>query len=267
MKPSLRHEKSDSIAIVGMGRVGSSLAMALKRGVKGYSLHSFVSARTTSFDSLSSRNGPAVIILATKDDAIEEISRRVLNSAGKNLKLIVHLSGSRPSTILPARSGVARLTMHPIQTFAGKDPTLFADANFMVSSGEPSAIRWGRRFARALGGGEVTELPGELLPLYHTIVSIGANFTTLLIWVVEDLSARAELDPKVMKRMIGPLMRRSLANALSKSAAKALTGPLARRDLNTIAAHRRALRGSSPEIRRLYDAFVAYGLSKSNDPV
>jgi predicted short-subunit dehydrogenase-like oxidoreductase (DUF2520 family) len=252
-----------SVAIVGSGRVGTALKRALQQGQTGYVLQSSSAARSLNRKALQRLGGPEVLVIATKDDAIATIATSAIESCGPNLKLVIHLAGSMPSTVLPEIRGVARLTLHPIQTFPKSDPHLFAGITFMASSENAPAIEWAKHFAKALGGREVITLPGDLLPLYHAMIVMGANFTTLLMAAVEDLSKSLQLDAQKVKAAMTPLIQTAIANALKSPAMEVLTGPLKRSDHVTIKAHRKALKKVAPEISALYEAFVAYATKKT----
>src|SRR5437870_1097795 len=107
---------ADSIVIIGKSKVGQSLAKAIKASGR-YKLTAIISARSETFPRLNAD----VLIVATKDEVIAEIARKALLSTERTPKLMVHLAGSMPGTVLPARNGMGRLTLHPIQTFPKPD--------------------------------------------------------------------------------------------------------------------------------------------------
>jgi predicted short-subunit dehydrogenase-like oxidoreductase (DUF2520 family) len=248
-----------SVAIIGTGHVGTSLAKALRTKSHAFQLHSFLSSRSPDFRVLSEDGGPEVLIIATRDADIKTVSRRAMRSAGANLKLIVHLAGSHPPTILPNTPRVARLTLHPVQSFVIADPKLFRGITFTASSENPSAIRWAKSFAEALGAKDVLVLDSLLMPLYHATIVIGSNFITLLESVVEDLSKVLGIAPARIKVAMAPLARTSLENAIAKPAIEVLTGPIKRKDQITIAAHRKALEKAPADIQAIYETLLQYG--------
>src|SRR5205085_12659527 len=141
-----------------------------------------------------------------KDSEIAGVAKTVLESAGKNLKLLVHCAGSRESRILPYRAGVARLTFHPIQTFAEADPSLLKNIYYMASSDDAYAKKWAKKFVRNIGGSGVIEVKGESLALYHTLTVFASNFTILIGGAIELLSKSLKISPAVMKKAVAPLM-------------------------------------------------------------
>lgn len=248
--------KRVSIAVIGKGRVGSSLSAKIAKMGSGYQLFAHLPARTKSFAALENKGGPEVIIIASKDDSITTVAEKSLQAAGNNLKLMLHCAGSRESIILPKRTSVARLTLHPIQTFAEADGSLLENIYYMASTGDAYAKSWAKRFVKDIGGNGVIEIRGKNLPLYHTLVVFASNFTTLLGGAVELLSKQLKIPPSKMKEAVAPLMQNSLDNVLHNNAAKVLTGPLARKDYSTILKHRKALRSQPAALRKIYEGFV-----------
>ena len=254
--------KRVSIAVIGKGKVGSSFAEKIAKMGRGYQFFAHFPARSKSFAALENKGGPDVIIIASKDDSITNVAERSLRSAGKNLKLMVHCAGSAESEILPKRSSVARLTLHPIQTFAKADGSLLENIYFMASTNDAFAKSWAKKFVKDIGGNGIIEIRGKDLPLYHTLVVFAANFTTLIGGAIEILSKSLKIPPAKMKKAVEPLMQRSLENVLTNDSRKVLTGPLARKDLSTIAKHRKALRSQPAALRKIYEGFVMLAESR-----
>ncbi len=249
-------QRQVSIAVIGTGRVGSSFAAKIGKKSSGYELFAHLPARLKSFEKLAKQGGPDVIFIASKDSEISNVAKKALKVAGKNLSLLVHCSGSNQSTILPIRKGIARLTLHPIQTFPSADPSLLKNIYFMASSDDNVAKKWAKKFVRNIGGTDIIFVKGKDLPLYHTLVVFAANFITLIGGSIEILSKSLRIPPKEIKKAIAPLMRKSLDNVLHGDAKKVLTGPLARKDFATILKHRLALKSQPKALRNIYEGFV-----------
>jgi predicted short-subunit dehydrogenase-like oxidoreductase (DUF2520 family) len=246
-----------TIAIVGKSKVGQALAKAIRSSSK-YKLSTIISARMKQYPTFDAN----VIIIAAKDDAIEDVARRAVKAATSQLRLILHVSGSRTSAILPDRSESSRLTLHPIQTFSKSDADLLHGIYWMASSDNPAAIRWARQFVADIGGKGIIILPSESIPLYHAMTVFAANFLTLLGGAIEEIIEELNEDPKRMKAALRPLMERSLANVLANPASKVLTGPIARKDLGTIKAHLKALKTLDPNLAKVYSAFLKFWMNR-----
>jgi predicted short-subunit dehydrogenase-like oxidoreductase (DUF2520 family) len=246
----------DHITIIGKSRTGSSLAQAIRRSA-GMKLSALIPAQQKKYPRIDSE----IIIIATKDDEIHAVSERAIAAASKKLRLIVHLAGSLPSTILAASPGVARLTLHPIQTFPEPSGHLLRGIYWMASSSNREAIRWANEFTKGLGGNGIITLKSEALPLYHAMTVLGSNFITLLFSGIEQISTELGQPPKRMKAALRPLARQSMENAIAKPARSVLSGPIARKDSATIRKHEKALKGLDPRILAIYEAFLKYGVT------
>jgi predicted short-subunit dehydrogenase-like oxidoreductase (DUF2520 family) len=74
--------------------------------------------------------------------------------------------------------------------------------------------------------------------IYHAALAHGSNHLVTLVAQASQLLREVGVDAP--ERMLGPLLRATLENALA-SGESALTGPVARGDTGTVAAHARAL--------------------------
>ncbi len=242
------------ITIIGKSKVGASIAQAIRTS-EAHKLASIISARTSRYPVIQSD----IIIIAAKDDAIAAVSKKALDSVLKPPEIMVHLAGSMPPSVLPKRKGIARLTLHPIQTFSEPDADLLRGIFWMASSDSSKALHWARRFVADLSGKSVIILPPEMLPLYHAMTVFSSNFITLLFAGIEEISRELGPNPQRMKAALRPLAERALENVLKAPAKEVLTGPIKRKDLATLDKHRKALAALDPKLRAIYDAFVAFG--------
>ena len=245
----------DRIGIIGKGKVGRSLAAAIM-----FSSGDRLAAHVAGRSKFPTKIKADVLIIATRDDRIAEVGQRALNACKTPPRIIAHVSGSQPSTILPEQKGLARITLHPIQSFGQPGRDLFKGITWMASTKDKSALGWAKNFVKALGSAGLFTLPAESLPLYHAMTVFSSNFETLLIACVEELSNTLRRDPKQMKKALEPLMMQSLKNAIGDHAKRVLTGPIKRRDMETIKSHQVALEKADPNLRKIYDAFLNYGL-------
>jgi len=247
----------ESILIIGKSKVGQSLAKAIRTS-KSFRLAGIIPARADLYPVFNAD----IIIIAAKDDKISEVAQKAILKSRRPPAIIVHLAGSLPSTILPVRPGVMRLTLHPIQTFSKPDPVLLQDIYWMASSNERYAIQWARKFVAEFAARGVIALRGDALPLYHAMTVFSSNFITLLFSGIEEISAALGQDTKKMKAALRPLAEKSLQNVLEKQAKFVLSGPINRKDLSTILKHQKALKALDPKLKKIYDAFVEFGLPK-----
>ena len=245
------------VAILGAGRMGQGLALALQGSGRPVHLvargsHPVVpplrlhpSGRTDAV-----RRSDA-ILLAVPDGTIGSLAGAL---AGEDIveprHTVLHLSGVLDRTALDplASSGAALGSLHPLQTIA--DPVAAPErlrGAYAGIEGDARALATARELAEALRMIAVP-IPGAAKPAYHAGAVFAANYTTALAAVAERLAVAAGVAPDVARRMYVPLIGGAAANLVAGPPA-ALTGPVRRGDAETVAAHLRAL---SPSDRQLY---------------
>ncbi len=243
------------ISVIGNGRLGGAFAKAIKDS-KHYELHSHLPARSKSFAELGKDGGADAIFIITKDDKIKTVAEQAAQSAGKNLRVMLHCAGSLSPDILPKIEGVERITLHPIQSIAEPKAKHLKGIAWMVCPDSDSSKRFAKELVKSWNCTEILHLQPLQLPLYHTITVFASNFTTLLGAAIEQMNRSLKLDKKQLKDALAPLMRSSLENVLADDAKNVLTGPIARKDFATILKHRIALKKEPIALRKIYEGFL-----------
>jgi predicted short-subunit dehydrogenase-like oxidoreductase (DUF2520 family) len=262
-----RHPAQLQVGVVGAGRVGTVLAVALSRAGHRVVAASAVSAasvrriRANLPDTVIRQPAEVVaqsglVLLTVPDDVLAGLVAG-LASTGADLsgRLLAHASGRHGLAVLePAtRLGAMPLALHPVMTFTGRsdDVDRLAGISFGVTA--PEALRPVAEVLVVEMGGEPVFIGEELRDLYHAALSIAANHLVTLVTQSGDLLRQAGVaEPG---RMLGPLLSAALDNALRLGDA-GLTGPVARGDAETVAGHIRALRAASPEVLPSYLAMA-----------
>ena len=218
MSPPALH----SIAIVGAGRLGGSLAALLsQRG-----LESTVVGRGEAIPSAS------VVVLAVPDRSLASLVRELPTGS-----IALHCSGVCPVDVLSPHH--PRGSWHPLMTFPGVDVSL-PDVR-----GAPVAVD-GDDLAReaALALSQALEMRPFLVPgdrrLYHASAVMAGNLVTVLLAEAGRVLEAAGVHSDEARGILYPLAQASLANAVDDPA-RSLTGPVAREDWGTLQAHREAL--------------------------
>jgi predicted short-subunit dehydrogenase-like oxidoreductase (DUF2520 family) len=265
--PARTHPAQLQVGVVGAGRVGTVLAVALSRAG-----HRIAAASAVSEASVRRirKNLPAVairqpaeviaqadlVLLTVPDDALPGLVAG-LASTGADLagRLLAHASGRHGLAVLePAtRQGALPMALHPVMTFTGRpdDVDRLAGISFGVTA--PDALRPVAEALVVEMGAEPVFISEELRGLYHAALASSANHLVTLVVQAGDLLRQAGVaDPA---RMLGPLLSAALDNALRLGDA-ALTGPVARGDAETVASHIAALRAASPEALPAYLAMA-----------
>lgn len=269
-----RNRASLNVSIVGAGRVGTALAVLLRR--KGFRIVSVVSRRKASAQRLAalvrcrsySQNiadlHPTTnfLFIATADEAVSTVAHRIARSAPLNFSrlIVAHTSGLLTSDELAPlkRKGATTLSLHPIQTFP-RHQSLHQQLRMLQGisygvEGSPAA----RRFARVLVarlGGRMLEVPKDEKISYHLACVFASNYSVALLGAVYDISKRFA-DP----RHVGMLVKTSVENAFDLSPQHALTGPIARGNVNAVQQHLAELRRKHKGLADLYKVLGLYTL-------
>ena len=261
------HPARLDVGVVGAGRVGAALAVALSRAghrVTGASAVSAASRRrvdrylpgTPVMEPADVIGAADLVLLTVPDDALGALVRG-LAATGAPLggRLLAHASGRHGVAILePAtRLGALPLALHPVMTFTGRpdDVDRIAGISFGVTA--PPQLRPAAEVLVLEMGGEPVFIAEEDRGLYHAALAGAANHLVTLVVQAADLLQRAGVAQPA--RMLGPLLSAALDNALRLDDA-ALTGPVARADVETVASHLDALRTAAPEALGAYLAMA-----------
>jgi predicted short-subunit dehydrogenase-like oxidoreductase (DUF2520 family) len=253
-----------AVGVVGAGRVGSALGVALNLAGHRVVAASGVSdaSRRRAMDRLGVELiGPdevirrsELVLLTVPDDVLPGlVSGLAATGADLRGKLLVHASGAYGLAVLDpaAEAGALPLALHPVMTFTGRDDDLtrLTGSTFGVTS--PVLLR---PVAEALViemGAEPVWIADQDRPLYHAALAGAANHMVTLIAESQELLTKIGVEHP--GRMLGPLLGAALENVL-RLGITGLTGPVVRGDAETVRKHVDALILAAPEAA---DAYVA----------
>jgi predicted short-subunit dehydrogenase-like oxidoreductase (DUF2520 family) len=207
------------IAIVGVGRAGSSFATALRE--VGHDVLTF------HHDELEDVSSVDLVLLCVPDDALESISNGLANGP----YVVAHVAGSRGLRELAKHS--RRAFLHPLAVLSSSDVggERLLGARFSVGGDELVVD-----VVRSLGG-SVLRLQDDQRALYHATATVAANHAVALLGHVEVLAETAGL---ALSDFL-PLVEQALSDVRAVGASRALTGPASRADMATIDAHLEAI--------------------------
>jgi len=231
----------DAIAIVGDGRVGRSIATAL-RGA-GADVRGPLGRGATAAEA-------GIVLLAVPDAEIGAAAALIAPGP-----MVGHFSGA--TTLEPLAPHEA-LGIHPLTTVTGD--TSFAGVPAAVAGSTPRALATAQALAEALGMTPF-EVADADRAAYHAAASIASNFLVTLEAFAEDLAATAG----VPREAFSPLVRATVANWQADGAA-ALTGPIVRGDDATVTRQRAAVVERMPHRVDLFDSLVAATRDLAGDP-
>ncbi len=255
------------VGIIGPGRVGAALGVALTRAGHEVAALTAVSdasvRRARDHFPAAQVAGPAeviaaadLVLLTVPDDALPGlISGLAATGAPVAGRLLAHTSGRYGTGVLePAtRLGALPLALHPVMTFTGRSDDIQRMHGICFGITAPDQLRPAAEALVIEMGGEPVFIAEEKRSLYHAALASAANhLVTLVTESCDLLQAAGAADPA---RMLSPLLFAALDNALRLGDA-GLTGPVARGDAGTVAGHLEALRDTAPEALAVYVALA-----------
>ncbi|MFQ6044927.1 MAG: Rossmann-like and DUF2520 domain-containing protein [Gemmatimonadales bacterium] len=235
----------NAIGIVGPGRAGVGLGLALSRSGHTVFIHGRRPKALPAPLELSWGGIPPwldrvqTILLAVPDDALPPLIEELARSGRVGPEhTVLHLSGVLDWSVLAplAGSGAALGSLHPLQSLADplRVPELLRGAVAAVE-GDPRAVERAGDLARSLGLRPV-EVPSSGKVIYHAGAVFAANYLVVVGAIAERLLVEAGFGSSEARAALTPLIAGSVEN-LREKGPRALTGPVARGDADTVRMH------------------------------
>jgi len=257
-----------SVSIIGVGRIGGALAIALSR-------RDFVIDRLVSRDdSTLNRILPLlpstvraerptadlttidsdIVILATADPDIEPVARALMRRL-KPGRIVLHTSGSLSSEVLSPLTGAGHFTgsIHPLISIsdAVTGAESFDGAYFCVE-GDDRSVSAATAIAGSLGG-RTFSIPTDRKTLYHASAVTACGHVTALIDIAFEMLSRCGMEKDTAQEILRPLIDSTIENLRSLPPRKALTGSFARLDSAAVERHISAISSEmSPDVLDVY---------------
>ncbi len=269
--------RARSFCLVGPGRVGSSVGMALIRAgwrcdtvvmnnrgsstlMRGLRRHFRDASLVDSVSSL--KKGSSLFLITVSDDMIGPVAEDLAKNNNLRLRntVTLHVSGIVPVGVLgPLRDvGVSIGALHPASPFARRFSPDSARNIYYDFFGDEYAGDVARKITRALSSKIVflrSERQRELLHVASVIVS---NFTVLGMQAADKLVSGI-IHRKDAKLLLEGLLNSTALNLSAEKGVSPLTGPLARGDMEVIAKHLKALE-SKPVLLQFYRSASLLGV-------
>jgi len=250
-----------SIAIIGTGRLGATLALALHR--QGVEIAMVANRSAASAQQLAAQLGSCrsvtaneaaqadLVFLTVPDDALAPTAAQLPWRHGQ---AVVHCSGATEVSVLqPAADAGAQICgFHPLQIFSDPARALELIAGSSVAIEGPPELEAQLQHLAGLLGMHPIRLPPGARVLYHGGASYAASF--LLSMLKEAVAAWRSfgVDEAQALQALLPLAQGTLAAAASKGLSAAVAGPVSRGDAGVIARHLAAFEALGPEHAALY---------------
>lgn len=237
------------ISVIGIGRLGGALALALAE--KGYEIENLFARKRETAEKISKEIDSKILsgdefeqissdlILITVQDS--EIKTVAENLAGKlkTKPIVLHTSGSLSSDILEnlKANGCAVGSIHPLvsisDSFLGK--SRFNDAFFCVE-GDERAIEAAKKIVSDLGGKSFS-IETKYKTLYHASAVTACGHLVAVIDTAIEMLSKCGLNKNQSKEILLPLIESTVENLKTQTTDEALTGTFARADAETFERH------------------------------
>jgi predicted short-subunit dehydrogenase-like oxidoreductase (DUF2520 family) len=262
-----------TVSVVGSGRLGMALAIALESSA--YSILALVArhpARARKASALLGRPPLALgarqidklppsdfILITTPDDVIADAARQLAASQKGVARgcAVLHTSGALSCDILLplAETGFHVGSMHPLVSVS--DPRTGAEAlrsAFYCVEGDSVALRVARSIVRDLNG-QSFSIKSSNKTLYHAAAVIASGHLVALFDLAVEILVNCGLSQRSARQVLMPLVESTVKNLKISDPAHALTGTFARGDVATVRSHLHVLTGAN-----LKEALEAYRL-------
>jgi predicted short-subunit dehydrogenase-like oxidoreductase (DUF2520 family) len=255
------------VAIIGAGKVGTSLAFHLER--KGYSIvavasrteksleraRNYLKAGLFTLNLTEAASAGEVIFISTNDDAISKVAKKIARGGGfRKGQFVYHLSGACSLTVLkPAENAGSFVgSIHPLQTFPNIEAgiTRIPGTVFGITA-QGKGLEIAKELVEAVGGKPV-EVREEDKPLYHAAACIACNYLDALMYVAFKFYEAIGIEKREAWQAMKPLVEATLSNIEAKGAVEALTGPIARGDVETVRKHLQTIENTLPHFLPFY---------------
>ena len=265
--------KKRRVAIVGVGRVGTALALALDRAGwpivalwnrspgAARALRKGLGDSGASVRQSAARAAAAaeLVFLTVSDDALEDVAGEIAPAVSAD-HVVIHTSGVKDAAALNAiaAQGAGVGALHPLMTFArppatGKEARAwFRDVRWVLDG--PDLVQdIAQRIVGALGG-QLLDVPAAGRAHYHAAAVVASNYVVALAAEACAMLDACGLDEDEALAALIPLLRGTVENLATQAAdggtaAGALSGPVARGDASSVRRHLDALAGDDARAR------------------
>ncbi|MCA1574494.1 MAG: DUF2520 domain-containing protein [Acidobacteria bacterium] len=259
--PKAAHKKKSkpSLSIVGSGRMGTALAIAMSSA--GYRIEAVVTRRPSGAKKAAALIGSAtsalttneldllppskIVLIATPDDEIAHAAQRLAGAQRNRVRgrIVLHTSGALSSDVLEPLAGIGFQvgSLHPLVSVSDPrtGPTNLRGAFYCIE-GHAAAARVARAIVRDLNGRSFS-ISSSNKPLYHAAAVMASGHVVALFDLSTQMLVECGLDQSDARRVLRPLLESTVNNLLTSDPATALTGTFARGDLATVHRHLSAL--------------------------
>jgi predicted short-subunit dehydrogenase-like oxidoreductase (DUF2520 family) len=233
------------VVIVGAGRLGGALALALQAKRWPVRVHSRDDAgreRTRALGLKPATDADLkrarVCVLCVPDAAVPTVSAALSRVLPRTVAL-VHTAGALPLTALTAQRGRAVGSFHPLCAVSSAHDAL-PGHTVALSTRSPALRALLQRMADDVGFA-VIDVPEKHRAAYHAGAVLSAGGLVALADAAVGALGAAGIAPEAALEALLPLMRSALRGVEARGLSGGLTGPIVRGDAGVVAAHLAAL--------------------------
>ena len=244
------------ISIIGAGRLGGALAIALARS--GHTIENLVARNIENAKKIADYINPKpeilfadafskissdTILITTQDFEIENAAKRLAKNI-ENKPFVFHTSGSLSSDVLRDLkvAGCKIGSIHPLVSISNAifGAERFETAYFCVE-GDEASLKISEKIVADLKG-KSFRVAAEYKTLYHAAAVTACGHLTALVDVAIEMLNKCGLENDAAREIFLPLIKSTIENLQTQTPAEALTGTFARADVAGFENHLKILR-------------------------
>lgn len=233
--------KSPTVSVIGSGNLAWHLAPALDNS--GFAVREVYSRNPMHAEALVERlyqaevkasldfstSSSSVFIIATSDDAIQEIVREIVLPEEA---ILVHTSGGQALSILSYAATSNLGVFYPLQTFSKIRKVEFSDVPIFIESENTLTEKMLLAMGKAIGK-SVYKITSHDRQALHVSAVFASNFMNHMLLLAQEIMKENSLSFDWLK----PLIAEMLTKSLTIGPENAQTGPARRGDFETLDKH------------------------------
>lgn len=229
-----------SVAIIGLGNVGTHLYRAFKSNEDIHVIH--LNSRN-----LKDTSNVDMAVIAVSDDAITEVSKNI------NAPLVVHTSGSASMDEL--QNATSKGVLYPLQTFTKDKIIDFTNIPICLEAENEKDLDVLEKLASCISK-QLFHINSEQRKGIHVSAVFVNNFVNHMYTMAHAICDKYKLPFEILQ----PLIHETANKIKSIEPIDAQTGPAKRNDTKTIQKHLDLLNKHQQEIyTKLTESIQAYG--------
>ena len=229
------------VALIGSGRLGTQLAMALEKG--GHRIAEIFNPSQKSAEKLA-YNLYSSQLVNSLDFSDSDCNFFII--AVPDEAIIVHTSGATPMSILEVTAAENFGVLWPLQSFSRGATISFSQLPVIIEGANDYTLEILNRVVASIGA-EPVFMEEEERKNLHVAAVFASNFTNFMLRSAERVLEKDDISLDILK----PLVVETIRKAFEIGPENAQTGPAAREDFTTIDAQTLLL-ADDESLQRMY---------------